>query len=125
MTTTTTLRPATIHDIVKRLTGPYKMTAETALATGMGDVTGIDDALYDAITLGVVRIVETRNTSYCPGVRMVALADGIHHCPTCIEGCEHGNDSAEGCEHWGCWSPNATGSCQGRDYAIATCGKVL
>lgn len=111
-------RPATIHDIVRRLTNSlYRSTAETALVGGMGYVDDIKDALDDAIEAGYVEVVSVRDTTYGKGVRFVALAEGVRYCQTCLTGCDHGTDSREGCGCLGCWSPNATSDCPGRMYA--------
>jgi hypothetical protein len=127
MTTTIVLRNATVHDIVKRLTDTaYQTTAETALASGMGNAqNGITRALDDAIADGYVRVVTTRNTTYARNVRFVALNHGIRHCNTCIEGCDHGTNSPEGCGHLGCWSHNATSDCPGRAYAAAEAANII
>lgn len=75
---TSTLRAATPADIVRRLTGtPYAMTAETALAGGLGNAQyGITDAVDGAIAAGLVRVVTTRDTSYGRDVRFLALVAG-------------------------------------------------
>jgi hypothetical protein len=66
------LRPATPHDIVKRLRGSaYPLTAIDALGWGLGDAQlGISDAVAEAERLGLVV------TSVSRGKRMVALAGG-------------------------------------------------
>lgn len=124
MTTTTALRAATINDIIHRLTGtPYKATAATptALGGGMGPAQhDIITALNDAIDAGLVHVAATRDTSYGRGIRFVTLADGIHHCPTCITGCDHtapayGDNGS--CGHRMCWGRDATSDCPGRAYA--------
>ena len=70
------LRAATPADIVQRLTDtPYAMTAESALAGGLGAAQyGIADAVDDAIAAGLVRVVAIRDTTYARGVRFLALA---------------------------------------------------
>lgn len=116
-----TIRPATIDDIVHRLTGtPYTSTAETALADGMGDVLNITVALNAAIEDGYVTVVDTRDTSYGGNIRFVALVDGIHYCRTCLDGCQCETGSGTSCDHDGCWGPDATNKCQGVAYSRAS-----
>ncbi len=118
--TTTTVRAATVTDIVRRLTGtPYATTAETAIATGIGiDLCGIIAALDDAIDCGYVQVVRVRDTTYGKGIRFVALADGVAYCRTCIVGCDHPvTRDGDSCRHQGCWGPNATNDCAGAHYA--------
>jgi hypothetical protein len=75
----TDLRPATAADIVARLTGtPHKSTSEhpTALGAGMGPAQlGITAAVDQAITAGLVQVVDVRDTTYGFGLRFLALAD--------------------------------------------------
>lgn len=122
-TTQTTTRSATIHDIIRRLTGPYQTTAAhpQVLLGGMGDAQhGVMDALDESIDAGFVRVVTTRDTSYGKNIRMVTLADGIAWCRTCHTGCDHGPKADPGsCGHLGCWGPDATSDCPGVGYARA------
>jgi hypothetical protein len=118
------MRNATAVDIVKRLTGSlYQATSEhpNALAPGMGAAQNkITAAVDDAIDLGWIRVVETRDTNYGKNIRMLALADGISYCRTCITGCDHESSAgkdAESCGHLGCWGPNATNDCAGVKFA--------
>lgn len=116
-----TIRPATIDDIVRRLTGtPYTSTAETALAGGMGNVTDITNALNAAIDDGYVTVIDTRDTSYGSNIRFVTLVDGIHYCRTCLDGCQCETGTGASCDHDGCWGPDATNKCQGVAYSRAS-----
>jgi hypothetical protein len=109
---------ATTADIVRRLTGPYKMTAETALGWGMGDADHIREALDEAIDDDLVAVASIRNTTYGKGIRFVTLAANISYCQTCIDGCLHGRDAEPGsCGHRGCWGPDSTSDCMGIAYA--------
>lgn len=71
----TDLRNATPDDIVRRLTDtPYATTAETALAGGLGAAQlGITAAVDEAIRAGLVRVVDTRDTTYGRNVRFLAI----------------------------------------------------
>ena len=71
----TDLRNATPDDIVRRLTDTlYATTAEAALAGGLGPAQlGITAAVDEAISAGLVRVVDTRDTTYGRNVRFLAI----------------------------------------------------
>lgn len=75
------LRTATPDDIVRRLTDtPYATTAETALAGGLGAAQhGITAAVNEAISAGLIRVVDTRDTTYGRNVRFLALVTIAPH----------------------------------------------
>lgn len=122
--TATTMRQATVVDIIRRLTQDatqYKMTAAAAqtLGGGMGPAQlGIIAALEEAIGDGLVVAKKIRDTTYGSAIRFVALADGVTFCRTCVEGCSHeSRRDGESCEHRGCWGPAGTGDCAGVKFA--------
>jgi hypothetical protein len=112
------MRSATVADIVRRLTGTlYEMTAETALGGGMGDAQyHIEAALNEAIERGLVKVIDTRDTTYARNVRFVAVTDlGKVYCQTCIDGCDC-EIGTPGCGHAYCWgvvSDEVFNSCPG------------
>jgi hypothetical protein len=81
MTIDMTLRPATADDVIAKLKDDspiYASTAETALGWGMGPAQiNITAALDAAIATGRVRVVDTRDTTYGRGIRMVAYVPQV------------------------------------------------
>lgn len=103
-------RHATAVDIVRRLTGsPYLTTRDLAVGGRMGDaVIDIAGAVDAAIADGLV--VPVPSAAHAD---LLALADGVTYCQTCIDGCNHQAGGATSCGHRGCWGPDATNDCTG------------